>query len=88
MNPAYCGTKKLQIALGKLRLTTGHYAQEGLLAFDPHRIHSYSRRIMPAKKKDRESKSEKILQTFFCIDAITGQPSRKLSGWLIMQHYQ
>lgn len=66
--------RKLQIALGKLRLTRGDYDKNGLLAFDPHRIHSYTRRIMPAKRKDRGSKSEKILQTFFCIDAITGQP--------------
>ncbi|MDP2301648.1 MAG: transposase [Ignavibacteria bacterium] len=66
--------KQLQTDLGKLRLSKGHYSKAGLFAFDPHRIHSYTRRIMPAKKKDRNSKSEKIMQTFFCIDAMTGQP--------------
>ncbi|MEW6095142.1 MAG: transposase [bacterium] len=66
--------KQLQQALGKLRLSREHYSKEGLFAFDPHRIHSYTKRIMPAKKKDRSSKSEKVMQTFFCIDAITGQP--------------
>jgi hypothetical protein len=66
--------KQLQRALGKLRLSRGHYSKEGLLAFDPHRIHSYTKRIMPAKKKNRGSRSEKIMQTFFCIDAVTGQP--------------
>lgn len=65
---------KLQIALAKLRLSRGHYAKEGLFAFDPHRIHSYTRRIMPVKKKNRKSKAEKIMQTFFCIDCLTGQP--------------
>ena len=65
---------QLQTALGKLRLSRGHYSKEGILAFDPHRIHSYTKRIMPAKKKNRASKSEKVMQTFFCIDAITGQP--------------
>lgn len=66
--------RQLQIALAKLRLAKGDYLKEGLLAFDPHRIHSYTRRIMPAKKKNRNSKSEKIMQTFFCIDALSGQP--------------
>lgn len=66
--------KQLQIALAILRLTRGDYTENGLLAFDPHRIHSYSRRIMPMKKKSRGSKSEKILQSFFCMDAPSGQP--------------
>ena len=66
--------KRLQIALATLRLTRGDYTENGLLAFDPHRLLSYSRRIMPMKKKSRGSKSEKILQTFFCMDAPSGQP--------------
>lgn len=65
---------QLQIALAQLRLARGDYDERGLLAFDPHRIQSYSRRIMPKKKKNPESRSDKVLQTFFCIDALTGQP--------------
>lgn len=65
--------QSLQIALGKLREAKGHY-KSGLFAIDPHRIRTYSQRIMPAKKSNRKSKSKKILQTFFCVDAISGQP--------------
>lgn len=66
-------SQALQVALGKLRHSRGHYAGK-LLAFDPHRIATYTRRIMPAKKSSPSSKSRKVLQTFFCVDAITGQP--------------
>lgn len=65
--------KAMQISLGKLRQASGHYAGE-LLALDPHRIITYSRRIMPQKKSSPKSKSNKIMQSFFCIDAVTGQP--------------
>lgn len=63
----------LQIALGKLREAKGHYI-DGLFALDPHRIDTYSKRIMPAKKSSRKSKSKRIMQTFFCVDALSGQP--------------
>ena len=63
----------LQESLGKLREAKGHYSS-GLLALDPHRIGTYSQRIMPAKKSNRKNKSKRIMQTFFCLDAISGQP--------------
>jgi hypothetical protein len=63
----------MQIALGKLRQASGHYVGE-IFAVDPHRIGTYSQRMMPAKKSKPQSRARKILQTFFCIDAITGQP--------------
>ena len=65
--------QSLQVTLGKLREAKGHY-NSGLFALDPHRIGTYSKRIMPAKKSNRKSKSKKIMQTFFCADAISGQP--------------
>ena len=66
-------SKKLQVALGKLRKSRGDYSG-GLFAIDPHRIYTFSKRIMPAKKSKPKSLSKKILQTFFCINANTGQP--------------
>lgn len=65
--------QSLQISLARLRLAKGHY-DSGLFALDPHRIGTCSQRIMPAKKSNRKSKSKKIMQTFFCVDAISGQP--------------
>jgi hypothetical protein len=65
--------QSLQLSLAKLRKAKGHY-KSGLFALDPHRIATYSKRIMPAKKSNRNSKSQKIMQTFFCIEAISGQP--------------
>jgi hypothetical protein len=63
----------LQIALAKLRRVKGHY-NSGLFALDPHRIETYSNRVMPAKKSNRRSKSKKVMQIFFSVDAISGQP--------------
>jgi len=65
--------KKLQIELALLRKSLGHYNAE-LIAFDPHRIRTYSRRIMPQKKANPEEPSRPVLQTFFSLDAETGQP--------------
>lgn len=65
--------KQLQINLAKLRLSLGHY-KEKLIAFDPHRIPTYSRRIMPKKKSRPQEKSQPVLQSFFANDAETGQP--------------
>ena len=69
----------LQIALAKLRRESGHY-QGQIFAFDPHRINTYSKRIMPAKKANPKSPSQKVFQTFFVIDAQTGQPIVFASG--------
>ncbi len=70
---------QMQMNLGRLRLANGHYEGK-LLAIDPHRIVTYSKRVMPKKKKLPEEPSKKMLQTFFCIDAKTGQPYGHLLG--------
>jgi len=65
--------KQLQVGLGKLRQVNKHY-NGTLLAFDPHRIVTTSQRIMPKKKKKSDAMADKVLQTFFSLDAETGQP--------------
>jgi hypothetical protein len=59
----------LQIALGKIRQTFGHFDGR-ILA----RVKSYSKRQMPRRKKDKDSKPAKLAQTFFCLDADSEQP--------------
>lgn len=44
--------QSLQESLAMIRLNNGHY-QGDLIAIDPHRIVSTSRRIMPKKKKQK-----------------------------------
>ena len=63
----------LQVHLGMVRRARGHY-QGKLLAIDPHRIRSYSKRQMCRYRGDDVSKPFKIAQTFFCLDADTHQP--------------
>lgn len=65
--------QRLQIALGKVRQTFGHF-NEKIIAIDPHRITSCTKRQMIRRQKDRESKPVKMAQTFFCLDAETKQP--------------
>lgn len=65
--------QRLQKALGKIRHTFGHFHGR-ILAIDPHRVKSYSKRQMVRRSKDRDSKPAKIAQTFFCLDADTEQP--------------
>ena len=65
--------QRLQIALGKIRQTFGHFKGR-ILAIDPHRIKSYTKRQMIRRAKDRDSKPVKMAQTFFCLDADTEQP--------------
>jgi hypothetical protein len=65
--------QRLQIALGKIRQTFGHVNGK-VLAIDPHRLKSYSKRQMVIRQKDRDSKPTKIAQTFFCLDTETKQP--------------
>jgi hypothetical protein len=65
--------QSLQESLALIRSNNGHY-QGGLIAIDPHRIKSASQRIMPKKKKQPQEPSWKMLQTFFAVDARTGQP--------------
>jgi hypothetical protein len=62
-----------QTMLGKLRTALGHYAGK-VIAIDPHRITSYSKRQMVRHKDDRHGKARKQIQTFFALDADTQQP--------------
>src|SRR6266566_5236221 len=65
--------QRLQIALGKLRRAGKHF--EGtLLALDPHRITSYSKRQMRRHRFSSQEKPSKMAQTFFLLDCHTGQP--------------
>lgn len=63
----------LQIALGKLRRAGGHFTGT-LLALDPHRITSFSKRQMRRHRFRSEEKPAKMAQTFFLLDCQTGQP--------------
>ena len=65
--------QQLQIALGKLRRAGGHFAGT-LLALDPHRLTSYSKRQMRRHRFRSEEKPAKMAQTFFLLDCHTGQP--------------
>jgi hypothetical protein len=65
--------QQLQIALGKLRRAGGHFAGT-LLALDPHRMTSYSQRLMRRHRFSSEQKPAKMAQTFFLLDCHTGQP--------------
>src|SRR4030066_2155276 len=65
--------QRLQIALGKVRQTFGHFKGKMIL-IDPHRMKSCSKRQMVRRRKDKESNPAKMAQTFFCLDADTQQP--------------
>lgn len=71
--------ERLQVTLGLLRRARGHFSGR-LLAIDPHRIHSYSKRQMMRYRGDEHSKPFKVAQTFFCLDADTSQPVCFTSG--------
>ena len=66
-------SQQLQEALGKLRRASGHF-QGRLLAVDPHRVRSYSRRRMRARVEEPGTKPVKMAQTFWILDADTHQP--------------
>jgi len=63
----------IQIMLGKLRQALGHYPGK-VLAIDPHRIPSHSKRQMVRRKKDPQALATKQVQTFFILDADSEQP--------------
>src|SRR5439155_8951090 len=65
--------QKLQIALGKLRRAGNHFTGT-LLALDPHRLPSHSKRQMRRHRFKSEQKPAKMAQTFFLLDCQTGQP--------------
>jgi len=71
----------LQLALGLIRRARGHFAGR-LLAIDPHRIRSYSRRQMRRHRAAHKSEEKplKCAQTFFALDADTHQPVCLLTG--------
>jgi hypothetical protein len=65
--------QNLQVALGKLRLASGHF-QGKVLAIDPHRLRSLSKRQMRRRRSQTNQRAEKVAQTFFCLDTDTSQP--------------
>jgi hypothetical protein len=66
-------TQQMLINLGIQRQLSGHYSGE-IIAVDPHRIISSSKRVQAKKRKDPTTPSQKMLQTFFSVCAKTGQP--------------
>ncbi len=65
--------QRLQVALGQIRRASGHY-QAKLLAIDPHRMRSYSKRQMCRHRDNDHDRPTKVAQTFFALDADTHQP--------------
>ena len=65
--------QRIQVMLGKLRQTLGHYPAQ-VLAIDPHRILSYTKRQTIRRKKEPTAPAVKQLQTFFALDADSQQP--------------
>lgn len=71
--------QELQVALGLLRRQAGDF-QGALLAIDPHRMPSASKRRMRRFQDKHHQRARKQLQTFFCLDADTGQPLAFTTG--------
>jgi len=65
--------QQLQVALGQLRRASGHFPGR-VLALDPHRLVSYSRRDMVQRRPAAGQAPTKQAQTFFLLDAETRQP--------------
>ncbi len=65
--------QEMLVNLGIQRKLLGHYTGD-IIAVDPHRIISSSKRVMSKKRKVPSSPSQKMLQTFFCVSAQSGQP--------------
>jgi len=63
----------LQVHLGMVRRARGHFAAQ-VLAIDPHRLRSYTKRQTVRYRSDTASRPFKAAQTFFCLDADTRQP--------------
>jgi hypothetical protein len=64
---------ELQKTLGKIRRASGHFRGR-LLAIDPHRVRSYSKRHMQRRTEESGTKPVKMAQTFWLLDAETHQP--------------
>lgn len=66
-------SQRLQVALGKIRLALGHFKGD-LLAVDPHRVRSFSKRKICPRVEEPGTKPVKMAQTFWILDANTCQP--------------
>jgi hypothetical protein len=66
-------SKRLQLALGKVRRASGDF-QGRVLAIDPHRVRSFSKRHMRRHRHDEAARPTQVAQTFFVLDADTRQP--------------
>jgi hypothetical protein len=66
-------SQRLQVALGKLRRASGHYHGR-VLAIDPHRVRSFSKRHMRRQRIGDNDRPVKIAQMFFVLDADTKEP--------------
>jgi DDE family transposase len=64
---------RLQVALSQVRRASGHFHSR-LLAVDPHRVCSFSKRHMRPHRRDQDRRSSKVAQTFFLLDVDTAQP--------------
>jgi hypothetical protein len=65
--------QQLQVRLGKLRQASGHFPSP-VLALDPHRLVSYSKRDMVQRRPSAGEPAAKQAQTFFVLDVKTRQP--------------
>jgi len=63
----------LQVAMGRIRRASGHYVGK-LLAIDPHHLRSYTKRQTRRHRHKENEAAVKTTQTFFCLDADSGQP--------------
>jgi hypothetical protein len=63
----------LQAALGRIRRASGHFKGQ-VLAMDPHRITSFTKRQTPRHTTDKKVKAAKVINSFFCLDTDTQQP--------------
>ena len=72
-NHTTCQAQRMLVNLGIQRQLSGHYPGD-VIAVDPHRIISSSKRIMAKKRKRADYPSQKMLQTFFSVCTQTGQP--------------
>ena len=72
-------SQRLQVALGKVRRASGHF-QGRLLAIDPHRVRSFSKRHMRRHRQDETARPTEVAQTFFVLDADTSQPVCFITG--------
>jgi hypothetical protein len=70
---AVADSLRFQVTLGKVRRASGHFAGR-LLALDPHRVRSFSKRHMRVHGHGDRERPTKVAQTFFALDADTGQP--------------